>query len=102
MSKQADVCKYVQLLMALPVYIAQSSVRIKASRLESSTVGAEGKRKEKTTPFGVSFSRSQVLYRAAQVPRGLVCGKHAGYPRSFLKDPRRSSRTQEGPRENEE
>ncbi len=28
----------------------------------------EKKRKEKTTPFGVNLMRSQVLYRAAQLP----------------------------------
>jgi len=28
------------------------------------------KRKEKTTPFGGNLMRSQVLYRAAQVPSG--------------------------------
>ena len=30
-------------------------------------VGSQKKRKEKTTPFGVSLMRSQLWYRAAQV-----------------------------------
>ena len=33
----------------------------------------EMKRKEKTTPFGVTLMRSQVLYRAAQVANCLPC-----------------------------
>jgi len=32
----------------------------------------EKKRKEKTTPFGINIMRSQVLYRAAQRPHGLL------------------------------
>jgi hypothetical protein len=33
------------------------------------------KRKEKTMPFGVSFMRSQVLYRAAQDVGTSICGE---------------------------
>ena len=40
-----------------------------ASQVCNNHPDVEKKRKEKTTPFGVSSMRSQVLYRAAQVPR---------------------------------
>jgi len=33
----------------------------------------EKKRKDQTTPFGVSSMRSPVLYRVAQIDTGTVC-----------------------------